>query len=323
MSVWADALSWANAHTDEVTKNPEQADNIKILACQVTDLSILNSLRVAENYQKLYPQKSIYISGCLAERADIEFPPGVLRTPIMRENGQELSDRTLVHYQPPFWIQNFQESSDQLASGNLFRNKYPLRIGKGCSYNCSYCTIQIVRGKHEIYDHYAIDEFLKYDDFVLIADSLTSDQIYHWIDQAIRHKKTISLRNVEPQVTKKCAPAIISLAYHGLLDVFHSPIQSNNPEVLQDMCRNPEATKDSIGLASLLKVIGVKIATNIIIDYKDYPNQFDEIYQLYDYVSWNPYWDGIWDRKKAEVRFKHYFPWSKHEISTGNGEFPN
>jgi len=27
---------------------------------------------------------------------------------------------------------------------------------------------------------------------------------------------------------------------------------------------------------------------------------------MFDYVSWNPYWDGIWDRQKAEERYKKY-----------------
>ena len=32
----------------------------------------------------------------------------------------------------------------------------------------------------------------------------------------------------------------------------------------------------------------------------DYPDN------LYDYVSWNPLWNGKWDRKLAEQRFRKY-----------------
>jgi hypothetical protein len=27
---------------------------------------------------------------------------------------------------------------------------------------------------------------------------------------------------------------------------------------------------------------------------------------LYDYVSWNPLWDRVWNRQKAEERFEQY-----------------
>jgi hypothetical protein len=45
MSVWADGLSWANAHPERITKNPAEADNIAVLSCQVTDLAVLKISR--------------------------------------------------------------------------------------------------------------------------------------------------------------------------------------------------------------------------------------------------------------------------------------
>ena len=72
------------------------------------------------------------------------------------------------------------------------------------------------------------------------------------------------------------------------------------------MHRSVDDTLRTIEIARELKEKGVYIATNIIIDYKDFPQDFSEIYKLYDYVSWNPLWDGKWDRKKAEERFEKY-----------------
>ena len=308
MSVWADALSWANANTKKVTKFIANANNIIVLACQVTDLAILNDFRTAENLRDKFPDKNIFISGCLSERKDIPFPEGIERLDQMRCNCQEIKDKTLVNFEKPFWVPNFKKTGNDMDQGNIFREKYPLRIGKGCPFNCTYCTIKYTRGKHEKYDinEKMIQEFVNNDNILLIADSPTAQQIKDWCNLAIEKNKSISMRNVEPQVAIKCKAELISVSQKGLLDIFHCPIQSNDVEVLKDMQRNVSATLDMISVAESMKQFGTKIATNIIIDYKDYPNDFAEIYDKYDYVSWNPLWNNVWNREEAELRFKRY-----------------
>ena len=56
-----------------------------------------------------------------------------------------------------------------------------------------------------------------------------------------------------------------------------------------------------------LKSKGVFVATNIIIDYGDCENKFGAVYELFDYVTWNPYWDGDWNAEKAQERWDFYF----------------
>ena len=226
----------------------------------------------------------------------------------MRCTYQPIHDKNLVEFAKPFWIKYFEETEDEFSQGNLFRNKYPLRIGKGCSFNCTYCTIRITRGKHEQYDidERLISEFLAFKDVVLIADSPTAKQIKDWCLLAVEKNKPISIRNIEPQIAMECKDDIYFATVNGALEIFHCPIQSNNAAVLADMQRNVKATLEVIELSKLLHSFGVKTATNIITDYKDFPNDFAEIYQIYDYVSENPYWDGKWDRVKAESRFQKY-----------------
>ncbi len=77
-------------------------------------------------------------------------------------------------------------------------------------------------------------------------------------------------------------------------------------DVLTDMHRGVNATMETISLAKELKNLGVIIATNVIIDYKDFTQDLTDIVELYDYVSWNPLWDGKWDRERAEQRFEKY-----------------
>lgn len=308
MSILSDGLSWANANPDKISKTPNDADNIIVLSCQVTDLAVLNDMRTAEKFVTEYPDKKVFISGCLSNREDISMPVDVERLEQFRKNYQPINDGSLVAFAKPFWIKDFEESADPLASGNIFRNKYPLRIGKGCPFTCAFCTIRITRGKFEQYDvdDRLIDEFLTHDDVLLIADSPTVQQIKDWCGIALKYNKEISIRNVEPQIAMKCKDELLAAANAKVLNTFHCPIQSNNRDVLIDMNRHVNETFDVIELSKQLKSLGVIIATNIIVDYKDFPNDFDEIYKTYDYVSWNPLWDRVWDRAKAEERFDKY-----------------
>lgn len=308
MSVWADGLSWANANPDRITKNIDDADNVVVLSCQVTDLAILNDIKVIEKYKKEFPDKNYFISGCLAKREDVGLPAFVERLENPRENYQPLDDKSLVNFEKPFWIKDFQEDEDdEFRQGNLFRNMYPLRIGKGCPNKCTYCTIRITRGEFEQYPASQLEkEFLEHEDVLLIADSPTVNQVKDWYALAVKHNKPFSIRNVEPLVTRACKDEFLDLADRKLLKVFHSPVQSPNPEVLQDMFRPVEATLETIKIARQLKDKGVFIATNVIIDYKDFKQDFSEIENLYNYVSWNPLWDSKWDRERAEGRAKKY-----------------
>jgi len=307
MSVWADALSWANAHPEKVSKNPQEAENLVVLSCQVTDLAILNDLRTMERLHQDYPGKKYLFSGCLSKRKDVELPGFAERLETPKENYQFLFDRSLVHFEKPFWVKDFNEKDGEKEDGHLFRNMYPLRIGKGCPNRCTYCTIRITRGDFEQYTSSKLEEeFLAFDNVLLVADSPTFQQLKEWYSLAIKYNRGFSIRNVEPSVTVQLENELRDLAERGLLKVYHSPIQSNNPEVLRDMHRSVDDTLRTIEIARELKEKGVYIATNIIIDYKDFPQDFSEIYKLYDYVSWNPLWDGKWDRKKAEERFEKY-----------------
>lgn len=74
------------------------------------------------------------------------------------------------------------------------------------------------------------------------------------------------------------------------------------------MSRNIKKTIGFMSVSNSFRFFGTKLATNIIIDYKDFKNSaYTELYTLFDYVSWNPYWDGKWDRDKAEKNYKYYF----------------
>jgi len=257
------------------------------------------------------------MSGCLAQRFDIELPDYVKRLDVVRVLNQPLEDKTLVHYEPPFWAKDFKEDENvtigpDVKEGMLFRNFYPLKIGAGCSGNCKYCTIRHTRGEgYATEASKQIEEFLKFPNVVLISDSPTVKQIKDWCEIATKYNKDISIRNLEPQVLVACEKEVKELSKAGLLKILHCPIQSLDKEVLEIMNRNVSATEKAVEIMQDLRKTGTFVATNIIIDYTYngvlYPNQDKECMDaLFDYYSWNPYFDGNFDTNRAEARFEKY-----------------
>lgn len=330
MSVWSDFLSFANVEYNKgkngksitpyfVEKDSEDfltpTDTIVVLGCQVTDLAIYNDLKTANELHNKYPDIQIYMGGCLSQRFDIELPQYIRRLDVVRSEYTDLKYVTsFIDYKKPFWNKELKEEDDEFAVGNLFRHMYPLKIGARCHGKCKYCTIRDTRGETYHTDAYLqVKEFLNHanEGVVVISDSPTVQQIKDWCHIATHYNKPISFRNVEPQNANACRGELISLANKGLLKIFHCPIQSNNIKVLQAMNRDIEQTFWYIIFAQDLRKHGTKVATNIIIDYVIdgeiiHNMNEDWLNSHFDYWSWNPYFDGNWDYKKAEERFKKY-----------------
>lgn len=324
MGVWSDMLSYIESvrntekdcFTDRISESShEPITDAIILSCQVTDLSIYNDLKAAEEIHEKYPDITIYIGGCLAQRFDVELPDFVRRLDVVRSEYTPLSDYTLHHtidYRKPFWNPGLKEEDGEFEDGNLFRHMYPLKTGAGCHGKCRYCTIRDTRGpSYEADAFLQIKEFLDHEDVVLVSDSPTVRQIKDWCLISERYNKPISFRNVEPPVANACGKELQHLAESGLLKIFHCPIQSNIPDVLKAMNRNVNETFRYIELAQELRKAGVFVATNIIIDYrvdgKLYQNP-DKAWmkEHFDYYVWNPYFDGNFNMEKAAERFKKY-----------------
>lgn len=316
MSIYSEYLSWANHTVKPVIpwKNLKDAENIILLGCQVTDLAILNDLSILEVIIDRLPEldgcdKKIYVGGCLGKRFDIPLPDDVMRIDNLKHNGQPIVDKTVVNYVLPYWIERISDEKTPYSQGFLFRDSYPLRIGAGCQNNCIYCTIRETRGEHyEIYpDKFNVNELISNDNVVLIADNPSAKLLYKWCKAAKDVNKPISIRNVEPNTI--CDPdlwnILFDLVSNKLLNTVHIPIQSTNPDTLKDMGRNIQATNHVLKFISTMRSMGVFTATNVIIDYKHFPNPMDA-WEKFDYVSWNPYWDNRWGIDLAKSRYEHY-----------------
>lgn len=315
MSVSSDFLSWANFFVEEnskkISSSAEDADNIIILSCQVTDLAILNDLNNLNVLMAKYPSssKNFFVGGCLAKRFDIELPINVKRLDSIRKDRQPINNMQLLDYASPFWVKDFKEDDGEYAQGHLFRKMYPLRIGVGCKNKCKYCTIRETRD--EFYEikpsEDTIKEFLDNADkgIVLIADNPSPDLLTSWLNVSKKYSVQVSLRNVEPSTVVKIFPLLKEMSDKKLLKILHSPVQSTNPSILKDMGRNVKDTQEFLKLVPSLKN-NTFIATNVIIDYKHFSNIVIRELEVFDYVSWNPYWDGVFNKVRANKRWKHY-----------------
>jgi tRNA A37 methylthiotransferase MiaB len=315
MSLYAESLSWANANSKRIVTDPLHADNIIVLSCQVTDLAVLNDLRRLEDLHERFkaPDRAFFIAGCLARRFDVPIPEWAHRLDHLRVDYQDLEDMSLVTWAPPFWLPNFDSDKRDDEDGYRFRHDYPVRIGAGCANNCSYCTIRTVRGKaYNLDAERLVDEFVAHDNVVLIADSPKPSQIEQWCKIARNNAKDIAIRNVEPWVAMRCWDSLYWLAKDGLLRALHVPVQSINPTVLRTMNRDPDATMHFVARGQMLRE-HTKLLTNIIIDENSDDYNYEDtkcVEHLFDSVAWNPMWDGSWDRRRAEVRFAKFFPWT-------------
>jgi tRNA A37 methylthiotransferase MiaB len=307
MSIQSEALSFANAYPSSIVTDPARAASIVVLSCQVTDLAVLNDLRNVARLRNEYPNAQIYVGGCLAKRFDIDLPEGVRRVEPLRKDYQDIKDSSLVAYSAPFWVKEFKQSDGELEDGHLFRNSYPLRIGVGCKQSCTYCTIRITRGEfYQLEMKRLIPEFLAHEDVVLICESPTVEQIRDWCDLARICKKPISIRNLEPQIYTQVSETLYSLACDMLLKVLHIPVQHTDTVALLKMRRHIVSTCHVFAEMQKFRNTGTITATNIITDYEDIPNPTKESLDMFDYVSWNPFWDGKWDAQKAVERFQKY-----------------
>lgn len=331
MSVTSDMKSWVGVnHSVEkiifVSKNVAKNNNmIIVLGCQVTDLAILNSIRLVEKLHEENPTALVYVGGCLAYRFDVELPPYAHRLASARCTYTPTNSTwsQTINWEKPFWVKeaDWEANKDSMAEGRLFRDMYALKIGAGCNGKCTYCNVNSIRGVGYEADAYLqVKEFIDNEDVVLVSDSPTSKQIKDWCHIATRYNKHISIRNIEPRVLCDCVDELRALAKNGLLKVLHCPLQSLNEELLKVMGRDVDDTSHAYLFMQELRRYGVKIATNFIIDYttvvknssegdsiKVYKNMDKAFFDRYfDYWSWNPYFDGKFNREIAEKRFDYY-----------------
>ena len=136
---------WKSA--GNTAEDAKEADLIIVNSCGFIESAKQESINAVLEWRKLYPQKKILLAGCLAQRyakdlreilpeADGFF--GV-------ENIEGITDAT-----KEFLPQRTRRAQRGVSTGERPLLSLPgsayVKISEGCSNNCSYCAIPIIRG---------------------------------------------------------------------------------------------------------------------------------------------------------------------------------
>ena len=116
------------------TDNAEEADLIIVNSCGFIESAKKESINAVLSWRKFYPKKKIFLAGCLAERY-----------------GNDLSE-SLPEADGIYGINGITGIAEirGKAGGNRPLLSMPgtayVKISEGCSNNCSYCAIPLIRG---------------------------------------------------------------------------------------------------------------------------------------------------------------------------------
>lgn len=313
LNTYAEALSWANANIVSTASTTFLADNIIIQGCQRTDLAVLEAFKQIEYCAKQYPTKQIYLSGCLAKRFDIPVLAGVKRLVPLYKDNQYIRYFHLV-----------QRENQQLNWNQLFSGYYPVRIGRGGSRyrgQCNGATIRpgLCKIDSNYYNRVGLEREMRETDkpTVLVSDKPTVDQLNRWLGTAIFSDVPIALSNVEADdcILPFIEEVLLSAARCKVLSGIHCRLRSTHPKILSHYDYNVSKIERFLSLVRKLKKLGVFCAADVVINFKGIKDPgMRRIKSLFDVVRWEPYWDGKWDRRKAENRSEIYnqsnFDWT-------------
>lgn len=123
----------------QVVKDPSKASMLIVNTCAFIEPAVEESLEVmrqAEQWKREASNRVLVLAGCLPGRYDIDDTPGLEAFDIVIGPGDSagLADHM-----------DAVKGHAPVPAGNTV-NRY-LKVSEGCSNNCAYCTIPLIRGK--------------------------------------------------------------------------------------------------------------------------------------------------------------------------------
>jgi len=136
-------------HTDDAG----QAELIIVNSCGFIESAKQESINAVLQWRKLYPEKKILLAGCLSQRYAKELPEILTEA----DGFTGIEDPAKITEKLSSWKTPSADSSglrktktDNLAAGGRPLLSLPgsayVKISDGCSNNCSYCAIPLIRG---------------------------------------------------------------------------------------------------------------------------------------------------------------------------------
>jgi len=234
------------------------ADLYIINTCTVTHRADFDARRWIRRAQKINPQATIIITGCLASNpAGLK---GERLSALFKAEERDQLVRQLAGLEPELRNDFFYHPQ----GGVQFRSRALVKVQEGCHYRCSYCIVPYTRGKSRSLEAKpALDQIRALSDQGFQEVVLCGINLGEWgkdfgLELADLIEKIaeahlpprIRLSSLEPMTITPRLIRIISEA--GIIcPHLHLPLQSGDDEILQRMKR-PYRAKDFLELAQTL-----------------------------------------------------------------------
>lgn len=214
----AERLGYALESTGYV-KTHSRADVSVVYACSVTEEARRESISEIKKREKL--SGKVFVTGCLGEKAG---------------NGGEILKELGIERPESFKRRN--------------RARPVVSVQEGCSSFCSYCIVNILRGRpffrssESVASELSLLETAGYSEAVIAGISLGKIEIGLglYLKKLLKGTKTISLRigSLNPGDIRGDSHFIEALADDRIMPHIHVSLQSGSRRVLRDMMRNYE-----------------------------------------------------------------------------------
>lgn len=304
----------------------DEADVYLINTCTVTGTGDQKSLKTIRHVNRLHPQSSIIVAGCLAQRdAPAVSLPGVrliigcrMRSQVVNLLNRAIREDVLITAVESSGVWEFENLR---VTGHEGRTRAVMKIQEGCDRYCAYCVIPYVRGpirsmplesvKSEAMRLAAAD----YREIVVTGIHLasyargTSASLLDAIEviNGVPGIERIRLGSLEPAiVTPKWVESLKK--YSKLCPQFHLSLQSGSASVLKRM-RRRYTPEEYLQAARLLKGAyeDCAITTDVLCGFPGETQ--DEAAQTEDFV------------KLVGFAKMHVFPYSRRAGTAADG-FP-
>ena len=271
-------------HGFQEIDQPERAHYVIVNSCTVTHHSDRKALYYIRRFRKTNPQGTIVVTGCLTENDDPHMLYSRGADIVLRnEHKMYVAQRILAHDTRAVSVP--QETPSHAFSISSFKghSRAFVKIQDGCTMNCSYCKVRIVRGKSRSRTLFDIRDEVKkivgngYKEIVLTGvelgaygkDLVDTPTLVTLLDliTPIAGLERVRLSSIEPfDVTHEL---IAYMAYHKkICPHFHIPLQSGDDTILKAMRRGCTSNQYRELIQTIRKAIPhCALTTDIIVGF--------------------------------------------------------
>jgi len=287
-----EALHWITINRHRVTTNINEADAIIIVCCQLTNSEVYNSLTHIKRIGIKYHNKTIYVTGCLAYRFDIQCFGR--RLGFVNQNYECFIEKenlfNNIELIKPIADVKHVRFTQKIALYETIEEWQKIYVSQGCNNKCSFCSVRKCIGPYKEIKPESEQKkiFLNSNHVCLTGDSV-GDSVYKWLLLALEHNKYVSISHINVKTVIFCYELLKKIAENNRLAYMHCAIQSLDSKILKHMNRDAVATVNAIEYLQEFRKLGTYVLIDIILDYE----MDGKIYENYEEMKLKGLFDEV------------------------------